>query len=253
MAMLFSASAARAADPVVVYAAGSLRAALTDIGREFQAQSDTSVQFEFGASGLLKDRIVAGAPAQVFASANTEHPRALAQAGKAEQEMVFARNQLCALLRPTIKASPAELLTVMLDDHIKLGTSTPKADPSGDYAWEVFRKAEALRPGSFGKLSAKALQLTGGPNSPAPPADGSLYAMLVAEGHADVFLTYCTNAALAIKESPQLKVVELPPELAVGAEYGVTVINGAPATARRFVDFLRGPQGQAVLRSYGFR
>jgi ABC-type molybdate transport system substrate-binding protein len=77
--------------------------------------------------------------------------------------------------------------------------------------------------------------------------------MLVAEGQADVFLTYCTNAALAIKERPQLKVIDLPPQLAVGAEYGVTVINGAPAAARRFVDFLRGPQGQAVLRSYGFR
>jgi ABC-type molybdate transport system substrate-binding protein len=58
MAMLLSIRAAWAADPVIVYAAGSLRAALTDIGREFQAQTGTPVQFEFGASGLLKDRIL---------------------------------------------------------------------------------------------------------------------------------------------------------------------------------------------------
>jgi ABC-type molybdate transport system substrate-binding protein len=38
---------------------------------------------------------------------------------------------------------------------VKLGTSTPLADPSGDYAWEVFRKADALRPGAFSKLEQK--------------------------------------------------------------------------------------------------
>lgn len=242
-----------AADSITVYAAGSLRAAFTDIGREFQVQTGTPVGFEFGASGLLKDRIMEGSPAHVFASANTEHPRAIAQAGKAAQPRVFARNQLCALLGPTLQTSPAELLALMLDDRVKLGTSTPKADPSGDYAWEVFRKAEAIKPGAFSKLSANALQLTGGPNSPVPPSDRSLSAMLVAGGRADVFLTYRTNATLARKESPQLKVIELPPELAVGAEYGVTVIIGAPPSAQRFVDFLCGSQGQSVLRSYGFR
>ena len=40
------------------------------------------------------------------------------------------------------------LLERMLDKDVKVGTSTPKADPSGDYAFEVFRKAEASRPGA---------------------------------------------------------------------------------------------------------
>ena len=47
---------------------------------------------------------------------------------------------------------------------MKLGTSTPKADPSGDYAFEVFRKAEAIKPGAQAALEKKALQLTGGPS-----------------------------------------------------------------------------------------
>lgn len=252
-AMVLSAGVACAPEPVVVYAAGSLRAALTEIGRKFEAQTGNPVQFEFGASGLLKDRIMAGAPAQVFASANLEHPRALVQAGKAGEVTVFSRNQLCALLGPTVRISPSDLLAVMLDDRIKLGTSTPSADPSGDYAWEVFHKAEALKPGSYGKLSAKALQLSGGPNSPVPPSDRSLYAMLVADGQADVFLTYCTSAALAAQERPELKAIDMPPELAVGANYGVTVIDGAPVAARRFVDFLLGPEGQATMRGYGFQ
>jgi len=79
----------------------------------------------------------------------------------------------------------------MLDANVKLGTSTPRADPSGDYAWEVFRKADSLRPGAFAVLAGKALQLTGGPNAPAAPPGRTIYGTLVAEGKADIFLTYC--------------------------------------------------------------
>ena len=71
---------------------------------------------------------------------------------------LFARNRLCALAQPDVEVSPATLLEVLLDPAVRLGTSTPKADPSGDYAWQVFEKAEALRPGSFATLDAKALQ-----------------------------------------------------------------------------------------------
>ena len=44
---------------------------------------------------------------------------------------------------------------------MKVGTSAPKADPSGDYAFEIFRKAEASRAGAQTVLENKALQLTG--------------------------------------------------------------------------------------------
>ena len=57
----------------------------------------------------------------------------------------------------------------MLEKDVKVGTSTPKADPSGDYAFEVFRKADAIKAGAQAKLEKKALQLTGSANS-MPPA-----------------------------------------------------------------------------------
>lgn len=246
-------TSANAAEPLIVYAAGSLRAPLTEVGREFEAKTGTSVRFEFGASGLLKDRILAGGPASVFASANTEHPIALVEVGRASPVRVFARNQLCALVRPEVETSSQRLLSTLLDERVKVGTSTPKADPSGDYAWEVFRKAEKVQLDSYAKLSAKALQLTGGLGSPPPPAGQSVYAAVLIEGRADVFLTYCTNAALAIKESAQLQVIQLPAELAVGANYGVTVLQGSPPAAERFVDYLLGPEAQRILRSYGFQ
>ena len=55
---------------------------------------------------------------------------------------------------------------------------------------------------------------------------------MVATGEADIFLTYCTNAALAQRENPSLRVIDsMPDALAVGADYGIAVLNGAPAAA----------------------
>ena len=78
------AGTAQAPAPLSVYAAGSLRAAMTDLARAFEQQGGAPVRLTFGASGLLKDRIEAGEPAQVFASANMTHPEALRTAGKAD-------------------------------------------------------------------------------------------------------------------------------------------------------------------------
>ncbi len=76
-------------------------------------------------------------------------------------------------------------------------------------------------------------------NSPAdagsaqPPAGRTVYGWHVAEGRADIFLTYCTNALVAQKENPGQQIVTLPDNLAVGADYGLTVINGASSTAQQ--------------------
>jgi molybdate transport system substrate-binding protein len=244
--------AASAAEPLTVFAAGSLRAPMTALAAEFARADGVVVASVFGASGLLRDRIAQGERADVFASANMEHPESLAQRGWSGAPVAFARNQLCVLARPSIAIDSDNVLDVLLDRKIKVGTSTPKADPSGDYAWEVFRRAEQQRPGTFAALSAKAMQLTGGPNSSPPPANRNVYGVLVASGDADVFLTYCTNAALAVVEQPALRIVKLPPNLAVGATYGVVARREAPAAASAFVAHLVSPAGQRVLARYGF-
>jgi ABC-type molybdate transport system substrate-binding protein len=181
-----------------------------------------------------------------------EHPLALANAKKSGPVVLFARNRLCALVRPGLSVEPATLLDRMLEADVKLGTSTPRADPSGDYAWEVFRKAQTLRPGTFVALEKKALQLTGGPTSPAAPPGRALYGMLVADGKADIFLTYCTNALEAQNQNAGQQIVALPDELAVGADYGLTVLNGAPPEAYQFAMFILSVDGQRILAKHGF-
>jgi molybdate transport system substrate-binding protein len=243
---------ASAADPVLLHAAGSLRFALTDIIAAYEPVSGLKVQATFGASGTLKDAIAKGERAEVYASANMEHPQALADAKKSGPVVLFARNRLCALVRPGLAITPATLLERMLDPAVKLASSTPKADPSGDYAWEVFRKADQLKPGSFAILEKRALQLVGAPTSAVPPKGRTAYGWHVAEGRADLFLTYCTNAMAARAESPDQQVVPLPDELAVGADYGLTVMTDASAGAYRLAMFILSPAGQALLAKHGF-
>jgi molybdate transport system substrate-binding protein len=239
--------------PVQVYAAGSLREAFTAIASEHEARTREKIVLTFGASGLLRERIEKGEPAQVFASADTDHPRRLAEQGGWQPPVVFTRNALCALTSDKLAATPATLLATMLQPSVRVGISTPKADPAGDYAWALFGKADALQSGATARLQAKALKLTGGADSPKPPPGRGTYAWVMDQSQADVFLTYCTNAVSAQKEVPRLRIVEIPPELQVGAAYGVTVRIGAPQTADAFLRALLAPPAQAVFNRFGFR
>lgn len=239
-------------DPVQVYAAGSLRDALTEIARDHEARTGQKVVLTFAASGLLRERIEQGAPAQVFASADTKHPQRLANQGQWQAPVVFTRNTLCALAQGAVAVTSDTLLGTMLQPQVRLGISTPKADPAGDYAWALFQKADALQAGATARLETKALQLTGGAQSAQAPAGRNTYAWVMEQNRADVFLTYCTNAVAARAEVPSLQVVAVPEALQVGAAYGLTVRAGAPAQAQAFAQAVLQPPAQAVFRRLGF-
>jgi molybdenum ABC transporter molybdate-binding protein len=240
------------ADTIRLYAAGSLKAALDDVARAYEAKSGNKIEAKYGPSGLLKNEIASGAKADVFASANMEHPQALYDDDTSGPVARFARNKLCALVKPGLAVTTANLLDRMLDPKVKLGMSTPRFDPLGDYTDESFFKAEALKPGAKATLEQKAAKLTGAKDSALPPAGRVVYGWHVAEGRADIFLTYCTNALAAMKQYPGQQMVDLPEALAVAADYGVTVINGAPPAAQQFAEFILSADGQKILASYGF-
>ena len=240
------------ADPVQVYAAGSLRGPMTKISSEYQERTGQKIILTFGASGLLRERIEKGEPVGVFASADTNHPQRLADGGSWHAPVVFVRNAMCALTGEKVLAEPSTLLSVMLKPDVRVGTSTPKSDPSGDYAWALFAKAEAVQPGAFKILDGKALKLTGAANSPQPPAGKTFYGWAMDEGQADVFLTYCTNAVAAQVEVPRLKVVQMPLELQVGAAYALTVNKAASPAAVTFARALVEQPAQVIFNRFGF-
>jgi len=164
----------------------------------------------------------------------------------------IARDPLCALAQGEVAVTSDTLVSTMLQPQVRLGISTPKVDPAGDYAWALFHKADALQPGATARLEAKALQLTGGAQSAQAPAGRNTYAWVMEQNRADVFLTYCTNAVAARAEVPSLQVVAVPEALQVGAAYGLTVRAGAPAQAQAFAQAVLQPPAQAVFRRLGF-
>ena len=241
-----------AADSLKLYAAGSLKAALSDVATSYEKNYKTKVTTKFGPSGLLRKSIEEGENPDVFASADMEHPEKLASIGWGSPAVLFVRNQLCALAQPDVEVTTDNLLNTLMNEKVRVGTATPKADPSGDYAWELFKKADKIKIGSFTTLSGKALQLTGGQDSAKAPEGRNQYGWVMGEKKADVFLTYCTNAVLARKEVQTLKIITIPEDISVGADYGLIVRNGAPNEAWRLAMYILSPEGQKILREYGF-
>jgi len=243
----------RAEEPVKVLAAGSLTGAMTAVIRLYKEKTGEEVQADFGPAGLLRERIEGGERADIFASANMAHPRALAGKGVATQPVVMARNRLCARARPELKLTTGNLLDRLLDPKVGLGTSTPKADPGGDYAWLMFARAEKVRPGAQAILEAKAQQLVGGRDSPPVPAGKNAMEHFFDEGKVDISLGYCSSRVTT--PDPRLASVQLPANLAVTADYGLSVLSTGKASrdaAFRFALFVMSPEAQSVISQYGF-
>ena len=216
------------------------------------AGPDTVAPPKFNSSGLLRQEIEAGAAFDMLASADMEQPRRL-QVGHPERLVInFARNRLCAIARTATGITAANMLDRLLDPGVRLGTSTPGADPGGDYAWQVFARAESLHPGAKTALESKALKLVGGGDkTPLLVAGkGAVEGVFLAD-RADVMLGYCSGAPDVARLVPGLSVVPLPAELTVGPAYGMIVLDAKPV-ATRFALFVMSQAGQAVLQAYGF-
>jgi ABC-type molybdate transport system substrate-binding protein len=150
------------AETLQVVGAGSLTDAFTDVIRRFPTGADTIAAPEFGPSGLMREKIESGMSADLFASADMEQARRLA-IGHPERSVIhFTRNRLCAIARTAVGLTGANMLDRLLDPAVRLATSTPGADPGGDYAFAVFARAEAERTGArAGGQSAAALRRWG--------------------------------------------------------------------------------------------
>jgi molybdate transport system substrate-binding protein len=234
-----------------IYAAGSLSAAFDEMIAAFPAPSGSVVPPVFGPSGLLRKKIEAGASADLLASADMTQPRRLAQGHPDRSVILFTRNRLCALGRDSLGLTSDNLLDRLLDPSVRLATSTPGSDPSGDYTWAMFARAEVVHPGAQSVLQAKALKLVGGPESaPLVPGRGLVQGIFLAN-RADVLLSYCSGVGAVMREVPGLVSVALPPALSVGAAYGMVALSANPL-ATRFALFVMSEQGQAILAKYGF-
>ena len=249
---LLALSAPVRADTLKVMAAGSLRAAVTDLLHRFPLQSDTVDLPEFGASGLMRQKIESGAAVDVFASADMEQPRLLAAGHPERIEILFARKSLCALARSNLGLNQDNLLDRLLDPAVRIATSTPGSDPLGTYSWEEFARADAIKPGARATLEAKAKKLVGGGEKTPPlvPGKGAVEGIFLSN-QADVMLIYCSAVPALQNEMPSLTSIKLPATLTVEPADGMIILDSKPV-ALRFVAFVMSEEGQATLRSHGF-
>jgi molybdate transport system substrate-binding protein len=249
MVLVFSAPLR--AETLKVLGAGSLRAAITDLLHRFPLQSDAVDPPEFGPSGLLRQKIENGAAVDVFASADMDQPRQLAVGHPERLVIHFARNGLCALARPNLGLNQANLLGRLLDPAVRIATSTPGSDPLGTYSWQVFARADALKPGARATLEAKAKKLVGGGEKTPPlvAGKGAVEGIFLSD-QADVMLIYCSAVPALQSAMPSLTSIKLPATLTVEPADGMVILDSKPV-ALRFVAFVMSEEGQATLRSHG--
>jgi len=245
-----------AGGPLTVYAAGSLTGALAEIAKQYTAATGEPVRIVNGPAGLLRERIEKGEAADVYISANMAHPEKLAAEGKATSPVVFTRNALCVQTLPDAGITSANLLDRLLAPGIRIGTSTPGADPGGDYAWEFFAQAETVRAGARADLEAKAKKLVGGPVAPTIPGNVAAAKYFLEHHDVDVFFGYCSSHDAT--PDPDLRKVEVPANLSVPVDYGMSVVlrGGDPArraASFRFALYAMSPAAQERLPAYGFR
>jgi molybdate transport system substrate-binding protein len=238
---------------LTVFAAGSLRAAMQEIGAEYRKQTGIQIKVTFGPSGVLRERIEAGERPDVFASADVASPAKLAEKKLGTPPRRFTANSVCAIVGPAITADSSTFLNLLLDPAIRPGTAIPIEDPLGDYTEAVFAKADTLRPGAKKLLDQKAVRLFGGKNVPSVPAGQEMNAYFLLSGkQADVMFNYCSGAQAALRSEPRLRIIQLPANLTVSAAFGYTIITGSRPSAADFGKFLESTVAADIFERQGF-
>jgi molybdate transport system substrate-binding protein len=211
---------------ITVYAAASL----TDVF----PQVDSGPKYSFGASSTLAAQITQGAPADVFASANTTLPDQLFAKGLVGKPVVFTRNRL-VLVVPT--SNPAGIHSVydLKKPGVKLVIAGP-AVPVGSYTRQVLKQ--------MGLTSVLA-------NVVSQESDVRSVLSKVALGEADAGFVYSTDA----KTVPgKVGVIKIPAWAQPKVTYEMAVVSASAnkAAGQQFINEVLSKAGQKKMLAAGF-
>lgn len=238
MTVLAAISTPVAAQPpgLVVSVAASVSDALDEIAGLYRAATGVSVAVNAGGSNTLARQIVEGAKAGLFLSADETQMNLVEKAGRvvAGTRTRLLTNELVVIVP---HASKALTLTRLLDGGVaRLAMGEPAAVPAGVYGrrWLEHEKA-------WGRLESKVV--------PFPTVRAVLTA--VESGRVDAGIVYRTDALSASVGVIARVSSKAHPYLDIA--YPAAVIAGpSEAQARRFLEFLKGPQARAVFDKLGF-
>jgi len=215
----------------------SAAASLTDAFAEVEAAFETAnpgmdVILNLGSSSSLREQILEGAPADVFASASTSNMDRVAEGGEVGGEPeIFARNML--------------------------QIAVPVGNPAGISGLEDFAKEELLiglcaeeAPcGEFGRAALDNAGVTPAIDTNEPDVRALLTKVEV--GELDAGITYVTDV---LSTAGGVEGLDIPENFNLVAHYPIATLVNAPSpdAAAAFVAFVLSGEGQAILTSYGF-
>jgi molybdate transport system substrate-binding protein len=218
---------------ITVFAAASLTESFTEIGEAFTAANpDAEAEFSFDASSALVQQITEGAPADVFASADTANMDKVTEAGlNGTDPVIFATNLLTIIVAPD---NPLGITGVedLANHDLRVVICSPEV-PCGSYANQIFEAAG----------------VTVTPASLEQNVRGVV--TKVTAGEADAGIVYVTDVIAA---GDAADMVEIPEDINVVAEYPIATVaeSGNAEVGEAFIDFVLGSEGQAILGEYGF-
>jgi molybdate transport system substrate-binding protein len=220
-----AASAAR--QQLTVYAASSLTNAFPAI--------DSHEKYSFGGSNALATQITQGAPADVFAGANTTLPKQLFQNGLCAKPVVFTRNKLVIVVP---RNNPAHVHGIY--DLTKAGVKidiAAKGVPVGNYTLQILQNMNLTNAVMKNVVSQE--------------TDVREVLAKVSLGEADAGFVYSTDAKTVAKK---VLVIKIPAWAQPKVQYGICVVASSShkSAARAFVKRVLSKAGQRRLHNFGF-
>jgi molybdate transport system substrate-binding protein len=222
--------------PLRIAAASDLQLALPKLVDRFQASTGTKASLTFGASGQLAEQIKQGAPFDVFLSANETFVLDLAAGGSIKPDSVhrYARGSLVLAVYRAAAGKVQSLADLKRPEIKKIALADPAIAP-------------------YGKAGKQALESAG--------LWEEVHSKIVIAGSVRQALHYVQNgdaeAALvgrAIGNVPEIRLVEVDNQLydPIIQALGIVAASGRGADAEKFVRFVLDPEGQGILKDFGF-
>jgi len=228
----------RAVETLTVFAAASLSEAMEQAGAAYEKETGDRVVFSFAGTGTLARQIEAGAPADVFVSADAAWMDYVLEKGAVQPEsMRDIASNVVVLIGPEGSA-PLDLAAEGLEDRLgadRLAIADPETVPAGRY----------------GKAALETLGLWQAVSGSLAPMENVRIALAsVARGDTPLGVVYKTDAAV----DPDVAILfEFPEDSHPPIRYlaALTKARNHPGAAA-FLDFLAGPATRDILHSLGF-
>ncbi|HEY4423314.1 MAG TPA: molybdate ABC transporter substrate-binding protein [Pyrinomonadaceae bacterium] len=225
-----------ASGELTVAAASDLTPVFEELGREFESATKTKVVFVFGSTGMLTRQIENGAPFDLFAAANVSYIDELDQKGLIipDSKTVYARGRITLW---TANESPVRFQGIedlARPEIQRIAIANPDHAPYGLAAKQALQSA-----GVWDRVQPKLVY-----------GDNIRQTLQYAQtGNVEVAIVSLT---LSINSNGRWTLI--PEDLHQPIDQGLAIMKSTknePA-ARAFIDFLRSPQGKAIMKKYGF-